>query len=647
MTQDATPLTGRTAVPWERLRHHDGPAGDVPGLLTACSAPDAEQACRAFEDLAHKIYHQGGTVLSAAPPLLGILLDRAGDPGFAPRLDAIGLVGRLARAARQASPELVTPDWAPAWRAAVAPLLELLADPDPAVRRAVALPLEQAVAEADVVLPALLARWRAEPAEPVRLRLVQAAGQLLRHTPAQWPPEVIDWLGGLPRHPDPAQRFAGVLALRRCGLGGRDPRHVDEAVAYLGSAQREVPRHDAQDAQDAQATQDAEEPWQSIRRAGALLDEDRDGRVRLVSALLVQERDALQAAAEVLSRWRSPLATLLPLVARRLSDPCPENRRFAAALLASAGDRALPWADELAAACADEAPKVAPAALHALVRIGDPRAAAVVAERLGRDAHRLAARTEHGHWWYRPSLADVLDPLHPFADDLLPVVRARLRASRSPYERPALLRVLAGWGPVARPAVAELVEQLGTDAEAQALDALIALDTAEARAAARPGTLAAVRRGDAGAAHRLWLLTGDPADAPDDPRVAAGLGPAAAHLEPGLRARVTEGGEGWRQVEAAYALWRISGDPADAERTALAARRTLVGRGSGHRLGGLAIRILQPLAGLGPAAALLVPALHPLLSADRRPVASDGWSSMPDDDALCAAARGILAADGM
>ncbi|MFF4322530.1 HEAT repeat domain-containing protein [Streptomyces sp. NPDC001568] len=484
-----------------------------------------------------------------------------------------------------------------------------------------------------LLLAALYARWRAEPEERVRIRLVEAAGQLLRHVPGEWPAEVVDWLGGLPGHPDAAQSLAGVLALRRCGLGGHDTRQVDGAIAHLSSGDRRARA----------ALWREDEPWKLIRRTSEVFGEDRDGRTRLIAGLLERDADAVQAAAEVVARRRSPLAVLLAPVARRLSDPCAQTRRMAAAVLASAGARSAPWADELAAACADEDPPVGPNALHALVRIGDPRAVELVAERLERPSHRLAAAVRHDHWWYRPSLSDVLGPLHARADRLLPLLRARLRTSPNPYEPAALLGVLAGWGHAARDAEPEIVALLGTSARAQALDALLALDTAGAREVALPVARAAAERGEHGAAYRLWRLTGDPATAPDDPATTAALGPAAAGREPALRSRWERGRFGWERVEVAYALWRITGDPADAEQTARAARIAL---GEDPRIGGHALRCLRLLPALGAAAAPAVPALHPLLSTDLRPVLSAGWAAIPDDDALCATVREVLAAAG-
>ncbi|MFF8376738.1 hypothetical protein ACF07V_11470 [Streptomyces sp. NPDC015661] len=53
---------------------------------------------------------------------------------------------------------------------------------------------------------------------------------------------------------------------------------------------------------------------------------------------------------------------------------------------------------------------------------------------------------------------------------------------------------------------------------------------------------------------------------------------------------------------------------------------------------------MRLLGRIGPAAAPAVPALRALLDADERPVEHGSRRSVPDDDALCAAARRALSA---
>ncbi|MFF3016631.1 HEAT repeat domain-containing protein [Streptomyces sp. NPDC057939] len=634
MSQETT--TTPDPVTWSELDHFRGSAENIPDVLAACTDPARSK--RALAELWDCLQHQGSTLVSAAPPVLPVLLDWAHDPARDLRLPALSLIGKLARDGRTSRPPFVAAPWFPAWERATPRLLALLADPDPEVRRMVPFPLAQAVAGAADVLPALHARWKVEPDKSAAVGLVFAAGQLLRHTPVAWPPEVIDWLTSLPAHPDPDQRFAGVLALRRSGLGGRDPRHLEEVAAYIGAARTET----------------WQRSWAGPGRAewlptriDRLLGDDHEGRTRLAATLLERgDGNALPVAAELMSRWRSPVRTLLPLVAARLSDPAARYRRRAVSVLAGAGRRAEPWADELVAACADEERHVAPSALHALVRIGDPRAVPLAADRLRRPFHGLRTATGHGAT-HMPSLGDVLNPLRPFAADLLPALRDRLRTAPTLDERRGLLRVLAHWGDSAAPATGDLVALLDTDARPWALDALVAIGTPQARAAALPVVEASLGGPDRRAPERHWRLTGDPtallapgAERPS-PELLAELGPAAASLAAAIRDAPQVVRLGWGLVRSRYALWRITADPADAREVVAVAGRTLREE---RVIGAEGIRSLEDLATLGPVARPLVPVLHSVLTADVRPVQPGQWGSVPEDDALCEAVRTLLTA---
>ncbi|MFJ8957890.1 hypothetical protein ACIRG5_00815 [Lentzea sp. NPDC102401] len=634
MSQDLSPMVDN--VPWESLQHHYGSAEDIPALLLA-SATDPD----AFGELHNKVFHQGGGILSSAPPVLPVLVLWAHDPGFPHRDAAIRFIGDLAQTARGSDAEYVNAAWPAAWQEALPQLLGLLADPDPVVRRAVASPLGQAADQAALVLPALLARWHEELDEAARLKYVLAAAQLLRDTSEEWPVEVIDWLSSLHRNENPALRFAGVLAARRCGLGGRDPRHVDEAASYLSTADLAV-WHDV---------------WPVGRRVvgrllwwtNDILDDDRDGRTRLAAALLDsgdpdRRTNALTTAAAVMERWRSPVTTLLPLVANRLSDPDSRQRRSASSILASAGQAAAPWTAQLLAACDDE-PGVALPALQALVKIGAPEAVGLVADLLHAPGHTLS-RTAGCNG---PSLPDLLTLLRPAAARLLPSVRRRLTSSSTLVEQRDLLLVLAEWGPDARDALVEIASFLGTEAEGWALDALVALDSAEAREAALPAIMATTDVPiSARAAVRRWKMTGEPEELllhiqADDPtlrgynEVLAQLGPAAAGLADRLREQAALC-RGWQRMKLQYALWRMTGDPEDGLSVAMAARSALRSDGVFSRN---AIRAIGKLASLGSLAAPVVPALRPLLHGDVRPT-----KGIPDDDRLCETVREVLAAAG-
>ncbi|GLY50235.1 hypothetical protein [Lentzea sp. NBRC 102530] len=555
----------------------------------------------AFRELTSELQHRGGAIAADVPPLLPHLVRWAVDPDHPFRVEAIRLVAQLARTAHRARPEFVDPAWAEEWQGAVSRLPGLLDDPDPVVRRAAAFALEHAPA---ATASLLLARFRVEPDAAARLNHVTAAGRLLRDTDGEWPADVIDWLSSLPHHEDSTLRFAGVLAARRCGLGGRDPRHVDEVVSYLSTSDFAV--------------------WQDIgpgRRSFAVMtamteevfDDDRDGRTRLTAALVdhpdpVRRRWAVNAAAAVMNRWRSPVPALLPLIAHRLSDEDSRLRGSAARILASAGQAAAPWQPELVAACEDE-PEVARPAHIALARTGAPEAADLVADLLDSPGDLGVARDFGApvSW-----VIEVLLLLPPTT--LLPAVRRRLREAVPHVEQGDYLRVLANWGPAAREALPDIASFLGTRAERYAVDALLALDCEEALELVRP---IALKSPPAHAAEALlrWRLTGEVHDLLHDPAVV-----------------------GWERVEARHALWRITGSEEDGRSFATAVRRAVEVT---PVLGTYHIGQIANLASLGPLARRVVPALRPLLATDVRPT-----RSIPDDDLLCATVRDVLAAAG-
>ncbi len=115
---------------------------------------------------------------------------------------------------------------------------------------------------------------------------------------------------------------------------GATPWHVDEAVSYLPAADPLL----------------WQRVWRTRRLIGVLgpVDErrarPRPRRPHRLAATLLRHHheQALNAARDVMSRRRSPVGTLLPLVAGRLSDPDPAQREQAAELLAATGRAAEP-----------------------------------------------------------------------------------------------------------------------------------------------------------------------------------------------------------------------------------------------------------------------------------------------------------------
>ncbi|MEV6574213.1 hypothetical protein [Streptomyces sp. NPDC051577] len=218
-------------------------------------------------------------------------------------------------------------------------------------------------------------------------------------------------------------------------------------------------------------------------------------------------RAAVLAAGARLRYWRDRAPELWEAVAAGLDDE-PDVASASVAVLAGGGAAAAPYADRLVRhversggiACAGNADL----ALRALVGMDDDRAADWYAARLGSE-------------WF-----DVAPLPARWAPQLLPVFRRRLAdASRQSHAVPGILRTLADWGPAAAPAVPELVGLLDTPVARAAAEALGAIGPAAATRQAT-GLLAALVTADPGkgrhpwhggaqtAAWAYWRVTGDP-----------------------------------------------------------------------------------------------------------------------------------------
>ncbi|MFL6077026.1 MAG: HEAT repeat domain-containing protein [Mycobacteriales bacterium] len=662
-------LAGLDTVPWGRLRHAYGMAGDLPDLFR--DAADPERSADALFALSARLYHQGGQVCPAASPSVPFLLRLAAEPSVPARVEVLRLLGALAEAGRNAPPRFVDPAWSRAFGGAVPGLVALLADPDPAVRREVAFPLTHAVEHAGAVLAAFRSRWAAEPDAAARLGLAIGAGQLVRELPPAEAAPVLEWLTGLREKGDsPADELAALLALRLA----TPPHAAAPQPRPDGEPDPDDPAVDLAEAADlvltalhegdlnpwTQAWCGPDSPRNVLPWVDQLLGDDVAGRTRLAVEMLghadVDRRaGALRTAAEVASRWRSPVEELLPAVAGRLADPDPDLRAFAAYLLAACGRHAAPHVDALAALVDDPHPAVADAVLWALSGCGDERCAEPLAARLSGPRLGFALARGGGHGWtvFPPYLDDVLGPARPHAAALLPAVLSRLGATTPLRERRAFLRVLAGWGPAAAPAARDLEPLLDTDAAAWALAALAAMGpdadgqvTAE-RAAAVLVDPRLSRQEREIAVRAYYDLTGDPEPglAHFVPRLEepfpvkavaflAEVGAAALPYADRLRGLLRRGdGEGL-PAAAGYALWRITGDPADAVPALISDVVPLL---EGRPASAATMVTVRRLGEVGLAAGAGVPVLRAILDSDYRAVRPGQWDSVARDDELCQA----------
>jgi hypothetical protein len=88
------PLHGLDEVPWHRLYHCYGPAGDIPGQLRALRSHDTDVRQRAWSGLFGNVYHQGNRwqASGATVPFLVALVDDPTTPDRVRILDVLSAV---------------------------------------------------------------------------------------------------------------------------------------------------------------------------------------------------------------------------------------------------------------------------------------------------------------------------------------------------------------------------------------------------------------------------------------------------------------------------------------------------------------------------------------------------------------------------
>ncbi|MET8880160.1 PBS lyase [Streptomyces rubiginosohelvolus] len=295
-----------------------------------------------------------------------------------------------------------------------------------------------------------------------------------------------------------------------------------------------------------------------------------------------QRIDAVRMSGGLIRAWRGPYEELVALVGEQLSDPEPRLAEAASHVLEELFGLAAPAADALAARLAADpgswvktwasGPPGLSSTVKALARLGDARAvpALAAALELPQVAHDVGSAVGHLGAAARPlagalrrRLAEVeldegaYDRASPLlagltalrAGEAAPEVLRVLRGApeyRGEWLRTAALRALGAFGPVAREAVPELralVRRPGTASATEAAEALWAVS------------------GDADAVLPV-LIEGLQSDQVHDRRAAAvalgALGPRAAVVAPRLRGLLAHE-ELWLRVDAAIALWEVSG----------------------------------------------------------------------------------------
>ncbi|MFJ9885019.1 HEAT repeat domain-containing protein [Streptomyces sp. NPDC091287] len=378
-----------------------------------------------------------------------------------------------------------------------------------------------------------------------------------------------------------------------------------------------------------------------------------------------QRIDAVRMSGGLIRAWRGPYEELVALVGDQLSDPEPRLAEAASHVLEELFGLAAPAADALAARLADRpgdwvkswasGPPGLGSTVKALARLGDARAvpALAAALELPQVAHdvgfavgHLGAAAQPLAGALRSRLAEVeldegaYDRASPLlagltglrAGEATPEVLRVLRGApeyRGEWLCTAALRALGSFGPAAREAVPEL-------------RALVS----------RPGTASATE-----AAEALWAISGD-ADAVlpalieglqshqvHERRAAAvalgSLGPRAAVVAPRLRGLLAHE-EPWLRVDAAIALWEVSGRSQETVEALLA---------GWERSRHVRVRVAECVARMGPVpeGSAAAHVLRSELASVRRHNAMDGGYGSHDiheDEKLLALCRQALRGTG-
>ncbi|ONI91852.1 hypothetical protein ALI22I_07210 [Saccharothrix sp. ALI-22-I] len=683
-------FTGLDDIDWSALEHAYGPATEVPDLLRGLVSDDPAVREWALDGMHGAVHHQESVYDStvAAIPFLLELVGHAGLPGRADVVELLASIGDFDEEdAEDEAHEFgdVERQAVEAVTAAFPLFLNVLGDPDPAVRRATCGALLVCRAEAARVVDALSERLLVETDADVQTAIVKAFGTLgvrassgrlsERYLAARLTDLVAD-------HPDSTVRVAALTELARCAPDALPSDLVTVALDVLTKVYVEgTPGPEAagfstptllgalrERAEQQAAGRRAPKAFPLLAGLSRALDDRVEDRTTLLVRLLEaadweQRLDAVGVARTLVENWRGDHRDLVRLIGDQLLAPEPRLPSAAATALQHLHGVAEPAADALARSI-DAAPREAahtsedgpPAwitlwpsslpstgpTLRALAALGDPRALAPVRWAL----ERPEPPSDIGH---------VVRALGPSAAEFVPLIRTRLRDLPVPEghdsRRSGLITALGGLGKAAVPAVPDIVERLP---DFSALHALGALGPHAAEAA--PALRALLDHDESSvaipAAMALWRVEGDADrvlsvllrhidDRVEAVEAIAELGQAAAAHVPALRALLHKPDpNGWLRLHVAEALWRATGD-------ADAALPLLTSAWADN------VYVRPPaarcLADMGPAAEPAAPLLREELARRRRHGSQDDrWSSdlVRADEELVRVCKDALAAIG-
>ncbi|MFH8434487.1 HEAT repeat domain-containing protein [Streptomyces sp. NPDC018007] len=614
-------FSGIDEVDWASMEHAYGPADDVPHLLRGLASDDPAEREAALDGMYGAVHHQGD-VYACTLACIPYLFELVVDPEVQDRGSVVELLTSIGGFDLDEDDEAEIDEdeiegaanYAMAGAAVTAGadvFFELVADEDPGVRLAAPLALATLHRHPVRVLALLRERLPVEPAEEVRLALVEAAGRVaLRHRPLA--ERVGRWLGRLAERADsPGLRLAALAQLARCSPDGL-PGDVVPVVSGLLREMRAAPHGEAVPGQDAErdgAAGTASGGGRSARAEEAEAPDDGAPGAESVDAEPPQGADAEPADADAVAAepadaaaadpepvacrgeqvaaptlvgqvralsaqenagsgapWAADLLRTLhvglddrvadrtALLADQLRSP---DRRQRIDAVRMSGGLIRAWRgsyEELVALVgeqlADPDPRLAEAASHVLEELFS--LAAPAADAL---AARLAAGPEG---WVRtwasgpPGLGSTVKALARLGDArALPALTAALELPRVPHDVGAAVVHL---GAAARPLAGVLRRRL----------AEVELDEgAYDRASPLLAGLTGLRAGEA-APEVLRVLRGAPEYRGEWLRTAAlralgSFGPAAREAVPELRVLLRRPGTA-SATEAAEALWAIAGD---------------------------------------------------------------------------------------
>ncbi|MFG3258289.1 HEAT repeat domain-containing protein [Streptomyces sp. NPDC048172] len=551
-------LTGIDDVDWASMNHAYGDASDVPELLRGLASDDPDEREGALDGMYGAVHHQGDVydcTVASLPFLFALLLE----PTVPDRGTILELLCSVA-GETEPDPDEIWTDFEDeeehaAWvanyvtasatvRGRSAELFPLLDDPDPELRAVVPGALVQLHADGARVLEALRGRLDAEPdADAVRALVTALAELAVRHGgdgaetagDADTAEGAADCLVRVAHQarPRPELLLAALTGLARCAPALLPPRAVEWVREAMREA-REAPSPVPEPGEDRprtgtpttmvaylrelhaehRAALDADEAIELLQRLHTALADRTDARLELLvdqlrSPSRGQRRAALGQAGLLLSGWRLPSDEAIELIARQLTGG---DARVACEAL-----RELTFLHPLAHGVADVIAASLATYRHAVEGDGD-----------GRHERAVEALAAQGDPRAVPGLTRLLEDEPPSLDLNVSV---RAVAAHSAPLGPVILTRLSRLRSGAHRRRALFLDALAVPAPPEGLPL-----------AARYASSA-----DAGTRHAAF-------------RLLARYGREAAPHADTVRARVTAEESPHRGMQAAEALWQITGE---------------------------------------------------------------------------------------